>query len=423
MSRWRRTLYTIFATQVLTLIGFSCVFPFFPLYIQTLGIAGPAVILWSGVITFSGSFTLAVASPIWGALADRYGRKPMLIRAMTGGAVVTALLIVAPNIWVVLILRVLQGTLTGTVAPARALVAAVTPREELGFSMGLMEASIFLGSAVGPFAGGFLNDRLGFHGTFAVGSSLLAISAILVLFLIDEQFTPAASAGHHTLNPVVNLRQTALMPGLAILALVLFGANFANSVPSPVLPLLIPELHGVPVIGGVPQVGTAVGLVLAVAGLCATAAAWRTRLLTNRFGYRRTLIGALIVAGAFTVPAAFVGTVFQMLVVRAAVGLCIGAALPTVSALVSLITPRGQQGSAYGLLASAELIGFALGPLVGGVIGASLGLRATFLVPAAVLILVAMLVLTRVHIPPTAEIISVPHGAEPLAEEEVTPAT
>jgi DHA1 family multidrug resistance protein-like MFS transporter len=145
-------------------------------------------------------------------------------------------------------------------------------------------------------------------------------------------------------------------------------------------------------------------------------------LLTNRFGYRRTLIGALIVAGAFTAPAAIVGAVWQMLVVRAAVGLCIGAALPAVSALVSLITPRGQQGSAYGLLASAELIGFALGPLVGGVIGAALGLRATFLLPAVVLVLVAMLVLARVHIPPMAEASRPPHEAETLAEKEITPA-
>src|SRR2546430_17314570 len=100
-----------------------------------------------------------VASPIWGALADRYGRKPMLVRAMGGGAVITALLIVAPNVWVVLALRVLQGLVTGTVAPARALVAAITPSDELGYSMGLMEASGFLGGAAGPLVGGLLHDR------------------------------------------------------------------------------------------------------------------------------------------------------------------------------------------------------------------------------------------------------------------------
>lgn len=117
MPHRRRTLRVVFIAQVLTLVGFSCGFPFFPLYIQTFGVTGPAVMLWSGIITFTGSLTLAIASPIWGSLADRYGRKPMLVRGMAGGA----LLIIAPNIWAVLALRLLQGVLTGTVAPARAL--------------------------------------------------------------------------------------------------------------------------------------------------------------------------------------------------------------------------------------------------------------------------------------------------------------
>jgi DHA1 family multidrug resistance protein-like MFS transporter len=400
MSQWRRTLRTIFLSQVLTLIGFSCVFPFFPLYIQTLGIKGPAVVLWSGVITFTGSITLAIASPIWGALADRFGRKPMLVRAMGGGALVTALLIFAPNIWVVLALRVVQGILSGTVAPARALVASTTPRDQLAYGMGLMEASIFAGNAAGPLVGGFLSDRLGFHGTFAIGALMLLAAALLVLFQIDEKFTPpTAEMNRNRPSFFAGMRQIAGIPGLLLLALTLCGANFGNAVASPVLPLLVPDLSGVPRLSGVPQITTTVGAILAVAGFCATFAAARTRWFTTRFGYRRALIGALVGAALFSAPVALVHSVWQLLLLRAVAGMCLGVALPAVSALVSLSTPEDRRGAVFGVMASAELAGFAFGPLVGGAIGAAVGLREVFLVTALALLAIAVLVAMRVHIP------------------------
>jgi DHA1 family multidrug resistance protein-like MFS transporter len=142
MAHWRRILYVSFVAQTLSLIGFSFVFPFLPLYIQTLGVHGRAVPLWSGVISFGLSIAMALVAPVWGTLADRYGRKPMVVRAMAGGVVTTGLLIIAPNVWVVLLLRILQGILAGSVAASQALVASVTPREEMAFSMGLMQAAV-----------------------------------------------------------------------------------------------------------------------------------------------------------------------------------------------------------------------------------------------------------------------------------------
>ena len=105
-------------------------------------------------------------APVWGTLADRYGRKPMVVRAMASGRADDGLFIVAPNVWCVLLLRILQGILTGSVSASQALVASVTPREKMAFSMGMMQSAVFSGAAIGPFVGGYCNDHLGFHGTF-----------------------------------------------------------------------------------------------------------------------------------------------------------------------------------------------------------------------------------------------------------------
>src|SRR5919204_593443 len=308
---WRRTLLIAFGAQTLALMGFTLIFPFLPLYIQTLGVHGRAVPAWAGIISFSGALPLVVMGPVWGALGDRYGRKPMVIRAMASGAVTMGLLIVAPNIWVLVALLMLSGLLTGVNAPLQALVTTVTPRAEMGRSMGLMLAAIFTGVALGPLAGGGLNDHLGFRGTFACSA----------------------------------------------------------------------------------------GLPLAVAGRCAALASWLAPRLIDRYGYRRVLIGGLGLAGLLYLPAFGVQAVWQMVLVRAGVGLALGSALPAAGAIVGLSTPAERRGAAYGLTSSAESCGFAVGPLLGGSLGALLGGRAVFPITAAALLGVAIVVARLVQEP------------------------
>jgi DHA1 family multidrug resistance protein-like MFS transporter len=176
-------------------------------------------------------------------------------------------------------------------------------------------------------------------------------------------------------------------------------AEFGNVVPAPVLPLFVPHLSGVPRMGGQPQTSTAVGIILAVAGICAALSSWRVQRLSDRFGYRRVLVVGTALAGALYVPAFFVQSVWQLVAVRASVGFCLGAAMPTASAMVGLLTPERRRASAYSLMASATSLGIAVGPLVGGALGALYGLRPVFLVTASVLILVALVVVTTVREP------------------------
>ncbi len=399
-TAWRRTLFVAFAAQFLALMGFTLIFPFLPLYIQTLGVHGRAVPVWAGIISFSGSLPLALMGPVWGTLGDRYGRKAMVIRAMGSGAVTMALLIVAPNIWVLATLLMLSGLLTGVNAPLQALVTTVTPREEMGRSMGLMLSGIFSGVAMGPLAGGFLDDHLGFRGTFACSAGLLASAALLIFFGIDEHFVrPVRVSKPSLLAPFREFLAVALTPGLLLMALVLFMAQTCSTTPAPVLPLFVPHLAGVPHAHGVAQTSTAVGLILAVSGLCAALSSWLAPRLIDRYGYRGVIVGAMALAGICYAPAFVVQAVWQMVLVRAAVGLALGSALPAAGAIVGLITPAHQRGAAYGLTSSAESCGFAVGPLLGGGLGALFGLRAVFLITAGALVVMAVLMARLVREP------------------------
>ncbi len=389
MSRWRRILYVSFIAQIAAIVGFSFVYPFLPLYIQSLGVHGRAAALWSGVISFALSLAMALSAPVWGTLADRYGRKPMVVRAMASGTALIALLAIAPNVWWVLVLRILQGVFTGSVSASQALVASVTPRDKMAFSMGLMQSAVFSGAAIGPLVGGYCNDHLGFRGTFLAGAAMLLVGTILVVLFVDEEFEPLPAGAARRVNPYTNMRSIAASPGLTAMALVMFMAEFGNVAPAPVLPLFISGLRGVPHAHGLAQTSTAVGLTLAVAGICAAAASWQIQRFSDRLGYRRVLIIATALAGLFYAPAFFVDSLWQLVLVRAAIGFCLGAAMPTSSAIVGLVTPENRRASAYSLTASASSFGLAAGPLVGGALGAVFGLRIVFLLTAVVLLLVA----------------------------------
>ncbi len=389
MSRWRRILYVSFIAQIAAIVGFSFVYPFLPLYIQSLGVHGRAAALWSGVISFALSLAMALSAPVWGTLADRYGRKPMVVRAMASGTALIALLAIAPNVWWVLVLRILQGVFTGSVSASQALVASVTPRDKMAFSMGLMQSAVFSGAAIGPLVGGYCNDHLGFRGTFLAGAAMLLVGTILVVLFVDEEFQPLPAGAARRVNPYTNMRSIAASPGLTAMALVMFMAEFGNVAPAPVLPLFISGLRGVPHAHGLAQTSTAVGLTLAVAGICAAAASWQIQRFSDRLGYRRVLIIATALAGLFYAPAFFVDSLWQLVLVRAAIGFCLGAAMPTSSAIVGLVTPENRRASAYSLTASASSFGLAAGPLVGGALGAVFGLRVVFLLTAVVLLLVA----------------------------------
>src|SRR5512147_666148 len=166
----------MFLAQLLTAVGFSSIFPFFPSYVHQLGSSfGWNLDMLSGLVFSAQAFTMMIASPVWGAVADRYGRKLMVERAMFGGTLILLAMAFVTSAEQLVLLRAVQGLVTGTVAAANALVASVTPREHSGYGMGLLQVGQGGGVALGPVIGGWVADQFGYAAAFYIPSVLLLL--------------------------------------------------------------------------------------------------------------------------------------------------------------------------------------------------------------------------------------------------------
>src|SRR5438874_542590 len=191
LEGWERTAWIAATTQFFTLVGFGLGLPFLPMYVQALGVTDRAqVALWSGVVSGSAALTMAVLAPVWGVLADRYGRKPMLVRSMLGGAIVIGAMGFVGDVWQLEAVRLVQGAVTGSQAAAAALVAAATPTHQVGFALGLVSTAVQVGNTIGPVIGGVSVGSLGFRGSFVLGGALLLIGGLMAIFWVDEPSNP-----------------------------------------------------------------------------------------------------------------------------------------------------------------------------------------------------------------------------------------
>jgi len=387
MQRWQRNLYVIWVAEALAIVGFSVVFPFLPYYVQELGATSlKEAEMWSGILFASHAVLMGIFAPIWGSLADRYGRKLMVERAMFGGAVLLTAMGFVRNVPQLLFLRALQGCITGTVAAATTLVASGTPRERAGYALGLLQMAMYGGASVGPLLGGLLADAFGYRAAFWVTGALLLVAGLLVLFLVEEQFDPPAKesrtgSGGLWQGLVLVVRSRALLAVFGVRVIMRLGARIVG----PVLPLFIQTLLPVGA-----RVASVSGLISSVSAIASAIAAVVLGRFGDRLGYRRVLLACAMGAALFYVPQFFVTTPTQLLVFQAGVGLAMGGTLAMVSAMLAALAPEGRQGAVYGVDASVVSAANAVGPMLGASLAAGLGLRSVFLCAAAVFGLAAL---------------------------------
>ncbi len=377
-KRWLVTLIVVALAQALGTGGITLVYPFLPLYIQTLRDAhfvSPELL--AGLVIAAPPLVASLATPIWGRLADQYGRKKMVMRAVFGASIILALMGFAETALALILLRALQGLTSGIIAANMALVAGECPRERMGFALGTLQVGLFSGVAIGPAVGGLLAERFGFQIPFFFTSVLLIVAGLLVMFGVRETYEPSAGS-RLNINPLKMLgswRAILRLEGVKTVYSLRFLNGFAQRSIMPVAPLFVMALIPNAVAAGA---STYAGLVLTVSSITMTAGSLVLGWLSDRWGYRAILLGAAAVAAAFYIPQAFVSDITQLLVLQALAGFAAGGVLSAPAAMLANFTALGDEGSVYGLDASVSSFANGLAPLSASIIVAAFGLRAVF---------------------------------------------
>jgi len=387
IEKWQRTLYILFATQLVSAIGFGMFFPFLPLYITQLGTrTSLSLEFWSGMVYAGQALVMMVTSPIWGTLADRYGRKPMVERAMYGGAIIILLMGFARSAEELALLRAIQGAVTGTISATNALVAASAPRERVGQAMGTLQVGLWAGIAAGPLIGGLVADTLGFRMAFIITAALLLVSGVLVTLGIHETFT-RPPRGQRRPNILSEWRRILARPGVAAAYTVRFLNFLGPNMLLPVLPLFVETLLR----GG--AVSSFTGLVVGASSAAGTASALYLGRLGDRLGHRKVLLFSTLVAALFYAPQFLVREGWQLLVLQALTGAATGGMGPSISALLTRYTAEGEEGVVFGLDNSVSSGARAAAPLLGAGVAVWFGLAGIFIATALVLLASAAIVL------------------------------
>lgn len=377
---WKRNLFIAWIGCFLTGAAFSLIMPFLPLYVETLGVTGhESLNMWSGLV-FSITFLFsAIASPFWGGLADRKGRKIMLLRSALGMAIVMALMGMAHNIWQFLVLRALLGLLGGFVPNANALIATQIPRNKSGWALGTLSTGAVSGALIGPLVGGILADNYGLRPVFFITASVLFICFLMTLYFIREQFVPVNK------KDVLNRKQVFASLKDPKLVLCLFVSTLIIQVATgsiaPILTLYVRELAG-----NTQNLAFISGMIASVPGVAALMSAPKLGKLGDRIGPERILVAMMGVSVLLLVPMAFVQNPLQLGILRFLLGAADGALLPAVQTLLIYNCTNQVAGRVFSYNQSFRDVGNVTGPLLGATVSASYGFRAVFCVTACVVL-------------------------------------
>jgi len=386
---WQQNLRAVWFTELIAIVGFAVVIPILPLYLRYLGLEGERQTrIWSGLIFSAHSVTMAIFSPIWGALSDRYGRKVMVERAMFGGAAMMALMGLARNPVQLTLLRAVQGALTGTVTAATTLVATSAPEERVGYALGTLQMAIYVGASVGPLLGGLVADTLGYRAAFFLTGGLLLAAAVAVFIFVREPVqseeaphNPTTANGEYALHRRVWNHLSPIVgsaPILGVLAIRLL-MKVGSRLPRPTLPLFVEALTPPDT-----RVATLTGLITGAGALGGAIGGRQLGKLSDRVGYRMILMSCAAVSVFCLAGQSMVQRPVSLIPLQAGAGLAMGGTLASVRALLANLAPDGREGIIYGVESSVSSIANTIGPMTGSVLAAGLGLRIPFSAAAVV---------------------------------------
>lgn len=376
---WRRNLYVCLFGAFTTILSMTLLLPFLPIYVKHLGVTSPAAIVqWSGA-AFSITFLAAgLVAPLWGKLADRYGRKLILMRASLGMALAMSAMGLAHNVYQLVLLRLLVGLAGGYASGAMILVATQTPKSRTGWALGTLSTGVLAGNLLGPLVGGILPGAVGIRNTFFLAGGIIFVAFLATSFLIREDKTHAQrKAGRHVGSAWALIPDRRPVLAMLLTALLLLLANMSvEPIITVYVAQLVPDSSKVVLVAGIVMSAAAFGSILA---------APRIGRLADRIGHWKVVIACLFAAAVLLIPQAFVTAGWQLILLRFLMGMALAGLLPCITALIRHSVPDAVSGNILGYSQSAQYAGQVSGPLLGAVLGAHFGMRVVFLATSALL--------------------------------------
>ncbi len=375
---WRRTLIAGWIAQFLSITGFYFVSPFFPLYLQRIGASTPQeAAFWGGLVSFAGSLALVIFSPIWGAIGDQVGRKPMLLRAFFGSGTFIFLMSFAHSPFQLVIYRFLHASVAGTVSASLSLVSTIIPDEKVHFSIGILQSAIYTGAFVGPILGGIVVTSLGYHLSFYISTIFYMIGGLIVFFFMKEHFVrPTKKEAGEIENSVRSILKV-----LSVYLIFQFLFTTGNRAVYPIIPLFIQKIGD----GGEGILNT--GYIFGLSSLAsAISSLFVAKILEKVSPYK--LLKILFLSSFLTfLPIYLISTPFQFIILRVLTGFFVGGIIPAFNSFITEIIPNRARGKAFGFTSSAYSLGNAFGPLMGGIIGSYIGFREVFFFSAFIFLI------------------------------------
>ena len=339
-----------------------------PLYVRELGVTDPGrIAMWSGLIAASTPAISGVLGPLFGRLADRFGRKLMLIRSLAGFVVIMGIMGMVKSVEQLLLARVVMGLFAGFTPMAMALASTAAPRERVPMAIGIVQSAQLMSSAIGPAAGGYVASHFGIRAAFFVTAGMCAVALVGLIILFHEVPVggqPGAPGEPRKPPPYLSMRRAFGYPNFVLIMIMLLVAQFIDRGLALLIPLQVAHMPGIEAIAATS------GAIISVAAVAATISANMAARLSRGVPSTQILKWALLVGSPLCAAMALTQGWISLLLLRALVGLCLGCAITLAYSLGADVVPSEQRGAAFGWLALGVQVGTAASPLVTGALAA-----------------------------------------------------
>ena len=377
---WKSNLFVIWLSQFLAMVGFGCCMPFIPLLLkENLHIDDPNLRgVYTNIYYLASMVSLCIATSVWGMLADRFGRKLMLLRASYAAALFYPLLAFAPNFWVLAAIRFVCSFFSGTVNPAQTLLIATTPKEKHGFVLGVLSTGTNSGNMLGYLLGAEIVERFGYTQAFLTCGAIYLTSAILVHLFARDDFNVKLAKKQRSTNKY-KFKEVATPAVIWLLVLFLcFGVS--HRLLQPNMALLVEE-----VIGGIKGAARYTGIVSAAASVGGFLAGLCMGWLCDRIAPRKLMVPILIFSSAFTAAMAFSTNVHMLIVCRFLAAFAICGIQPALQLMLTKITRDELRGTYFGWSGSVNTAGGIVCSFLGGTVVWFCGIRGVYMASALII--------------------------------------